>query len=114
MATGRVSKFCPTRQRVDSTGGVPREPDTLGFRRVIGLCCHSAQEPPGCKRGCLMGHWSLSVTPGLSVTATNTDNVTLDRIGAEAATAQVKTQLTARRRDERLNLIIVQTPSDPA
>lgn len=61
-----------------------------------------------------MGRWSLSVTPGLSVMATNTDNVTLDRIGAEAVTPQVKTQLTARRRDVRLNSIIFQTPSDPA
>lgn len=54
------------------------------------------------------------MTPGLSVTATNTDNVTLDRIGAEAVTLQVKTQLTARRRDVSLNSIIFQTPSDPA
>lgn len=54
------------------------------------------------------------MTPGLSVTAPNTDNVTLDRIGAEAVTPQVKTRLTARRRDVRLNSIIFQTPSDPA
>lgn len=53
------------------------------------------------------------MTPGLSVTATNTDNVTLDRIGAEAVTAQVKTQLTARMRDVRVNSIIFQAPSDP-
>lgn len=38
------------------------------------------------------------MTPGLSVTATNTDNVTLDRIGVEAATLEAKTQLTVRMR----------------
>lgn len=59
-------------------------------------------------------HWSLSVTPGLSVTATNTDNVTLDRIGAEAVTPQARTQLTARRGDVRLNSAVLQTPSHPA
>lgn len=47
MATGRVSEFCPTGQGVDSTGVVPGERDTLGFRGVIGLCCHSAREPAG-------------------------------------------------------------------
>lgn len=60
-----------------------------------------------------MVHWSLSVTPGLSVTAANTDNVTLDRIGAEAVTPRVKTRLTAGMRDDRVNSIIFQTPSDP-
>lgn len=31
------------------------------------------------------------MTPGLPVTAANTDNVTFDRIEVEAATAEVKT-----------------------
>lgn len=45
------------------------------------------------------------MTPGLSVTATNTDNVTLDRMGVEAAEAEVKTQLTVRMRDVQLDSI---------
>lgn len=54
------------------------------------------------------------MTPGLSVTATNTDNVTLDRIGVEAATPGVKTQLTVRMRDVQFNSIISQTHLNPS
>lgn len=54
------------------------------------------------------------MTPGLSVTATNTDNVTLDRIGVEAATPEVKTQLTVRMRDVQFNSIISLTQLNPS
>lgn len=60
-----------------------------------------------------MVHWSLSVTPGLSVTATNTDSVTLDRIGVEAATPEVRTQLTVRMRGVQFNSIISPTHLNP-
>lgn len=86
----------------------------LGLRGVIGLCCLSNCEPLGTEQGCLMVHWSLCVTPGLSVTATNTDNVTLDRKGVEAATPEVKTQLTVRMRGVQLNSVISLTHLNPS
>lgn len=106
---GHWKNSWPNGQRINSTRGLPREWDMLDFR----LCCHSAWELLGTDAGYLMVHWSLSVTPGLSVTATNTDSVTLDRIRVEAATPEVKTQLTARMRDLQFHSIISQTPLNP-
>lgn len=51
MTAGRVSKFWPNGQRVNSTGGVPGERDMLGLRGVIGLCCLSDCEPLGTGAG---------------------------------------------------------------
>lgn len=105
MAIGRVSKFWPNGQRVNSAGESPGSQTCWVSEGLLDCAVSLTVSHQGLGQGCLMVHWSLSVTPGLSVTATNTDNVTLDRMGVEAATPEVKTQMTVRMRDVQFDSI---------
>lgn len=114
MTVARVSKFWPNGQRVNSTGESPGSETCWVWEGLLDCAVSLTVSHWGPEQRCLMVHWSLSVTPGLSVTATNTDNVTLDRIGVEAATPEVKTQLTVRMRGVQFNSIISPTPLNPS
>lgn len=114
MTVARVSKFWPNGQRVNSTGESPGSETCWVWEGLLDCAVSLTVSHWGPEQRCLMVHWSLSVTPGLSVTATNTDNVTLDRIGVEAATPEVKTQLTVRMRGVQFNSIISPTSLNPS
>ena len=114
MTVGRVSKFWPNGQGVNSTGESPGSETCWVWEGLLDCAVSLTVSHWGPEQGCLMVHWSLSVTPGLSVTATNTDNVTLDRIGVEAATPEVKTRLTVRMRGVQFNSIISPTHLNPS
>ncbi len=113
MTVGRVFKFWPNGQRVNSTGESPGSETCWVWEGLLDCAVSLTVSHWGPEQRCLMVHWSLSVTPGLSVMATNTDNVTLDRIGVEAATPEVKTQLTVRMRGVHFNSIISPTHLNP-
>lgn len=113
LAEFRSSGPVDTQER--SSHGAPQGVSRAEFERGLLDCAVSLTVNHwGPEQRCLMVHWSLSVTPGLPVMATNTDNVTLDRMEVEAA--NTRSQDPSDSEDERrlqINSMISQTLLNP-